>query len=421
MEEGVIQMFVDEARERLANIEAELPEIANGSGIQDPELLNTIFRTAHFIKSGACFLGLRAIRTLAHRVENVLGLLRSRDMEPSTTVINTVLIAFGVLDEMLDDVEASDAADIEPLIEALLGLISACLPGERLPALVETREVLLPDGRPIFRVCEHDLIQARRAGNFLYVVEYDLIHDVMQKGKTPLDLLRFLEKSGMLLDCRTDPSGVGDLDQDISRRVPLYILYATILEEDLVRAVFQVNSRYIHTVRLEEPGIALTVPLAQHEVSMTSLGVTIDEGELDDMEAAFDKSLAQAEELAHAATEEALDTEPDEAENFNCITLSGRLTIERAPEFKDLFLKALDAGVDFDVDMTAVESVDVTFLQVLWAAYKSAEKRGLCISVAGSIPDELKETAALAGFADLSGETQCPVGFPLLGERIKGE
>lgn len=421
MENGVIQMFVDEARERLANIEAELPDVVNGSGIQDPELLNSIFRTAHFIKSGACFLGLNAIRALAHRIENVLDLLRSRDMEPVRIVIDTLLFAFGKLDEMLDDVELSDATEIEPLIEALLGLMSASLPGERLPALVEEREVLLPDGRPVFRVCEHDLIQARRAGNFLYLVEYDLIHDVLQKGKTPLDLLRFLEKSGMMLDCRTDMAALGDLGDDLSKRVPLYILYATILEEDLVRAVFQVESRYIHTVRLQDPGIALTAPLTQHEAHMTSLGIIIDEGELDDMEAAFDKSLAQVEELAHAAAEAVMETEPDGAENFNRITLSGRLTIERAPEFKDLFLNALDAGMDFDVDMTAVESVDVTFLQVLWAAYKSAEKRGLCISVAGPIPENLKETAALAGFADLTGETQCPAGFPLLGGSIKAE
>ncbi len=284
---------------------------------------------------------------------------------------------------------------------------------------------MLPDDHVVFEIPEHDLIQARKGGNFLYLVEYDLIADVHRKNKTPLDLLDFLEKSGLLLDCKMDLAAVGTLDDELTRRIPLYVFYATILEEDLVRAVFQVDSRYIHVVRHDDGhGVERAWPLlTQRESARPTAAAPIDKDALDSMEAAFDESLARmggAQPTAQQPDDAVEEQSPAAAGSDAAIVLTGRLTIERAAELKDMFAQALDAGDDVSVDLSGVEDADVTFLQVLWAAYTSAGQRGLRISLAGEIPESLKELAGRAGLADLTPETQIQPEFPLLGRAMEG-
>ncbi|TVM16884.1 hypothetical protein DPQ33_10750 [Oceanidesulfovibrio indonesiensis] len=395
-----------------------------GGAAFDSELVTRIFRTAHAIKGSASLLGLDKVRELAHRVENVLDMVRSNEMEPTRAVAEAVVASLDRIAELVDDIAASESADTEALVSALTSLVSASLPPERHASLAKTRRVVLPDDRVAFEIPEHDLIQARKGGNFLYLVEYDLIADVHRKHKTPLDLLNFLEKSGLLLDCKMDIAAVGTLDDEITRRIPLYVLYATILEEDLVRAVFQVDSRYIHIVeRDEKSGVEKAWPLAPRERVRPMATTTFDKDALDSMEAAFDESLARMG-AATATAQEHNDMETELAPNVSgsdaAVALTGRLTIERAAEIKEMFAQALDAGDDVTVDLSRVEDADVTFLQVLWAAYKSAGQRGVRISLSGEIPEGLKEAAARAGLADLTPETQVQPDFPLLGRAVEG-
>ena len=63
--------------ENLTEISAKIKE--SGADI-DEELVNTVFRAAHSIKGGAGFFDLSKIRDLGHKVENVLDMIRSREM-----------------------------------------------------------------------------------------------------------------------------------------------------------------------------------------------------------------------------------------------------------------------------------------------------------------------------------------------------
>lgn len=425
MDDSLLQMFVEDTKADLTDIEADLLDIEEGGAEYDSELVTRIFRTAHAIKGSASLLGLEKVRELAHRIENVLDMVRSGEMELTHAVADAVVASFDKILELIEDIEASEAADTEALVSALTSLISASLPPERQASLAKTRQVVLPDDRVVFEVPEHDLIQARKGGNFLYLVEYDLIADVHRKSKTPLDLLNFLEKSGLLLDCKMDIAAVGTLDDELTRRIPLYVFYATILEEDLVRAVFQVDSRYIHTVRHDDAhGVERAWPLlTQRESARAAAAPPIDKESLDSMEAAFDESLARmggAQPTTQQPDDAAEAQSPATAGSDAAIVLTGRLTIERAAELKDMFAQALDAGEDVSVDLSQVEDADVTFLQVLWAAYTSAGQRGLRISLDGEIPEGLKELAGRAGFADLTPETQVQPEFPLLGQAVEG-
>ena len=86
-----LRLYVEESLEHLASIENDLLAIEDGGADIDEELVNKVFRAAHSIKGGAGFMGLVNIKELSHKMENVLGMIREREMTPNSEVINILL------------------------------------------------------------------------------------------------------------------------------------------------------------------------------------------------------------------------------------------------------------------------------------------------------------------------------------------
>ena len=87
-----VRVFLVECYENLDQVDRDLLVLE-----QDPtavHLLRGIFRAVHTVKGGAGFLGLRALETLAHAAENLLGKLRDGAMrltpELATVLLTTV-------------------------------------------------------------------------------------------------------------------------------------------------------------------------------------------------------------------------------------------------------------------------------------------------------------------------------------------
>ena len=75
------ETFFEEAEEHLGTIEAGLLSLTEQGA--DPELLNTIFRSAHSIKGAAGSFGFNELARLTHVMENVLDRLRSGKRQPA--------------------------------------------------------------------------------------------------------------------------------------------------------------------------------------------------------------------------------------------------------------------------------------------------------------------------------------------------
>jgi two-component system chemotaxis sensor kinase CheA len=104
MDDETLQMYVEEASEHLGDIENDLLTIEQAGADIDEDLVNKVFRAAHSIKGGAGFLGLTKIKDLGHKIENVLDMIRNRELIPEPEVVNIVLLAFDKLREMIHDV-----------------------------------------------------------------------------------------------------------------------------------------------------------------------------------------------------------------------------------------------------------------------------------------------------------------------------
>lgn len=253
VEDETLKMYIEESKEHLDTIESDLLAIEQQGENIDETLVNKVFRAAHSIKGGAGFLGLNTIKELAHKIENVLDMVRNYQMTPSPEVINTVLVAFDFLGELLDDAVNSNGKDISVHVAALHELATANLNLEEKKMTAQVKEIQADDMLTTFSLNEFELSQTCRGRQNVYILKYDLIRDVQRKNKTPFSLMRQLDECGLILDLKVGVASVGDLDSaEISSVIPMYVLYATVIELDLIGAVIDLDPEDISLVRPPE-------------------------------------------------------------------------------------------------------------------------------------------------------------------------
>ncbi|WP_456384606.1 chemotaxis protein CheW [Desulfolithobacter sp.] len=118
-DDEILQGFIEESLEHLADIENDLLAIEDAGADIDDDLVNKVFRAAHSIKGGAGFMGLTVIQELAHAAENVLGLIRSRKLIPTPEIINVLLQASDELQQLIENIQDSNDVDISEHLTAL--------------------------------------------------------------------------------------------------------------------------------------------------------------------------------------------------------------------------------------------------------------------------------------------------------------
>ena len=116
-DDEILQDFLLEAGEILEQLSAQLVELE--SRPDDTELLNTIFRGFHTVKGGAGFLQLSELVDCCHVAENVFDTLRNGLRTVDADLMDCVLSALDVVNDMFTAVSAGEA--LLPADSALLG------------------------------------------------------------------------------------------------------------------------------------------------------------------------------------------------------------------------------------------------------------------------------------------------------------
>ncbi len=253
MDDETLQMYVQEAREHLEDIETNLLDVEQAGDNFDPDQVNKVFRAAHSMKGGAGFLGLNNMKELAHKIENVLDMVRNYELSPTPDVVNIILLAFDRLSELVDNIAESNEMDISEHIQALTSIASNNLPTEEKDSVSREVDIADRNGRTVFTVPKLDLNQATKGGKYVYLLEFDLIHDVQRKDKKPLDLIKEMQSTGEIIEVKTDLEAVGSLeDEEPVNILPMYMLFASIIEPDIITTFLDMASDKILPVPVQE-------------------------------------------------------------------------------------------------------------------------------------------------------------------------
>jgi len=385
-DDDILQMFIEDARDHLADIETCLMDMERGDA--DDELINKVFRAAHSIKGGAGFLNLENVRDLSHKLENLLHLVRNKELGVTTRLINALLKGFDLLLSLIEQGMDSNGLDISEMMDGLSSLTAENLSSEDQKAIAERVAIRLPGGTPLFVEDLFSLRQSLKGGKLLYLVNYDLIHDVHARGKTPLDVIAAMESSGLIIDCKMDLAAVGDLDAPLTNAIPFYVLFATIVEPDVISYLFALDAERIQLVDVD----ALT--------PVSGAAGTVQQASLEPVEP--------------------VEPSPEWVREFGAVSASGNgssarlhvsgpVDVEACRNLREALLLCLERGLNAVLDINELEKADACLLQILATAGRGFARRSVRLEHAGPIPKALSDAAMLAGFTT---ETLAMAGVP---------
>ena len=93
----------------------------------------------------------------------------------------------------------------------------------------------------------------------------------------------------------------------------------------------------------------------------------------------------------------------EQQDSQSVIRLAGELTLTSAAELKNLLLQGLASGNDLRLDLEQAEAIDITVMQLLWAAGREADRAGARIAI--RLSDAAAMAARDAGFERFPGLT----------------
>lgn len=299
----LIPEFVEESLEHLKNIEEDIIIIEQGTA--DNELINRVFRAVHSIKGGSSFLGLKNIEHLSHKMEDIFNLVRNNDLDFTSRISSNVLKSVDKLREMLESSEDSDNFDISGNLSAL----EACL-GEK-PPIDKTRKVQLEKIDDTIGLDKYTFDSLKKQGKKVYHIQFELKEKENQNYSTPLEFFREIEKTGEIVQRNVDIELVLKDDSFTGEGIPLSIIYASVLEKDLVAYIFGIEEDRI--VELKDMSVVEAQIRTYEDVATP--GIKIAEETDDEVETTAPP--VEAEVVEEIEEEEEIEEDVDEIKDKN--------------------------------------------------------------------------------------------------------
>jgi len=251
-DENLLQEFVAESREHLSSIEPDLLTMEREEKNTEPEIINRIFRAIHSIKGASGFFGLQALKCLSHSMENTLMLIRDGKLLPSSEVMDPLLVGVDRLRTMLEDIQASEQVSYQDVVYELEKLIGGD-PGE-------AQEVSTPVALAVVAmsavakstVAREAVENAIRHGQKIYSIQLMLDTDLYQKDRCPISFQELMISTGTILESFVETDDISGLDDCLEAILPWRILFATVLEADLVAATFELEDSQYKIMTLQD-------------------------------------------------------------------------------------------------------------------------------------------------------------------------
>ncbi len=112
VDDDMIELFFDEATERVEALASKLVEIERRPG--DGDLLRDVFRDLHTVKGSSAMVGLSPVNQLTHAAEDLVGQIRDAGRAADGAVIDALLAALDGLRDMLAQARARAPITIDP-------------------------------------------------------------------------------------------------------------------------------------------------------------------------------------------------------------------------------------------------------------------------------------------------------------------
>lgn len=241
-----LEIFIDESKEHLQHMNKVLLELENNQ--QDINMINEIFRVAHTIKGMAGTMGFNRVANLTHEMENVLHLVRNKEIQISNPIIDILFECFDALDEYitkLSNTGQEGSLDTTALVERLKHI--AKHKSADGASSNESQKKVVPAAEPIanasvvevgaFHLTIEDISsnlfdKAKNEGFTAYMVKVELSGNCMLKAARSFIVFNTLEQFGEVI--KSYPSAEDIEDENFDTEFEL--LYLSKLDAETIKA-----------------------------------------------------------------------------------------------------------------------------------------------------------------------------------------
>lgn len=263
-DEEVYQLFLEEAREHLEDIESDLLQLEDQKDALDPDLINKVFRDIHTVKGGSSFFGLDKIQGLAHIMENLLGKIREGETKVTSELVSLLLDGADLLRQMVNNPQNMEEVSTDETLHSLESYFSNL---GKDPGSGDNSDSLGNNGNSqyskrvkitclnddvLFSVEKQELIHAQNfdvGANHIYLLYFDLIKDVDLKGKTPYNVISTVSSLTYFIDSKlTAPEVYLDDPEDTTMVLPFYILCSTVMDKDMLCAFVELPETQVRQI-----------------------------------------------------------------------------------------------------------------------------------------------------------------------------
>lgn len=236
-----LSVFMDECQEHLFTLNQSLLELEHEP--DNHAILDKIFRAAHTLKGASATMGFNKMANLTHAMEDVLGKLRSKEIDVTPELMNSLFEAVDFLEILTNTISEGKEEDIE--ITGTIQDLHRFISGNIQPVKVEKRQNLQ------LRYLEAEIERistATTSGQKLLHIDVTLVEDCLLKGARVFMVLREIEKLGTII--RSIPA-VKDLeDENFDTRFIVGVLTSNSPDEFVKNIT---NIMDVEKVSVEEP------------------------------------------------------------------------------------------------------------------------------------------------------------------------
>lgn len=240
-----LEIFMDESKEHLQHMNEILLNLEKTP--EDLALINEIFRIAHTIKGMSGTMGFNKVATLTHEMENVLHLVRNKEIPVTSVIIDVIFECFDALENQITSIEnngVESSSDYTGLVNKLIQIINTkgAVPQEGQKSAApkaeakqksqpkseaETSMSLTEFNIEVGQSQEHVILKANEAGLNAIKVKIVLQDSCMLKAARSFIVFNTLEQFGEIIGSYPIAEEIEDEKFDSSFEV----LYITRLDE----------------------------------------------------------------------------------------------------------------------------------------------------------------------------------------------
>ena len=210
-----MDMFLDESREHLQSLNDGLLSLE--SNPEEIDVLNEIFRNAHTLKGMSATMGYTKTAELTHDMENLLDMLRKKQLKVNGDIVDVLFKCIDSLTEMIENIGNGESEDLVD-VSGLIASVNAIAKGEASPtAAADSRpEAPAASAAPSKGIqlsdTDKDIIKAAKDGGMLaFSIHVELASSCLLKSARSYMVMNALDE---LSDVIKSVPSAEDLEQE---------------------------------------------------------------------------------------------------------------------------------------------------------------------------------------------------------------